>query len=55
MSKIVVSWDIEPCSLVEIDLRMEAVSTFETSINLYETIRSNIPGYSHLLFTAVRT
>jgi hypothetical protein len=29
-------------------LMMESVSTFETSINLYETARHNIPDNSHL-------
>jgi hypothetical protein len=52
--KMTVFWDVSPCSLVQIDrliaLMMEAVSTSETSINLYWTTRRNIPEESHLQF-----
>jgi hypothetical protein len=41
-------WDIAPCSLVEVDLMMEAVITSETSVNFYETTRRNIPQDCHL-------
>jgi hypothetical protein len=49
-----VFWDVAPCSLVEIDRRfrgayclyhqgrVEAVSTSETSVNLYKATRRNI-------------
>jgi hypothetical protein len=55
-----VFWDVVPCSLIEIDLRaemlsasiigtmMEAVTTFETSVNFYQTTRHNVPEDSHL-------
>jgi hypothetical protein len=51
-----VFWDVAPCSLVEsnrlisnfIALMMEAVSTPETSVSLYQTIRRNIPEDSQL-------
>jgi hypothetical protein len=58
--KLTVFWDVAPCSPVETDRRfrgayclwaalmMEAVSTSETSVNFYETTRSNIPEDSHL-------
>jgi hypothetical protein len=57
-----VSWDVAPCFLVEVcrrftsafclhhhgdPLMMEAVSTYETSVNLYQTTRRNIPEDSH--------
>jgi hypothetical protein len=52
--KMTVFWDVAPCSLVEINRRfgdaychiivlmMEAVSTSETSVKLYQTTRRNI-------------
>jgi hypothetical protein len=59
-----VFWDVAPCSLVEvyrrfrgayclhlqvvITLMMEAASTFETSINFYQTTRCNIPEDGNL-------
>jgi hypothetical protein len=46
-----VFWDVAPCSLVEVfhqALMMEAVSTYETSVNFYQTTRRNIPEDSHL-------
>jgi hypothetical protein len=51
--KMTAFWDIEPCSLVEVDRRfialtMEAVNTSETSVNFYETTRRNIPEGYHL-------
>jgi hypothetical protein len=45
--KVTVFWDIAPYSLM-IALMMEAVSTSETSVNLYQTARRNIPEDSHL-------
>jgi hypothetical protein len=53
-------WVVVPCSLVEvyqrfrgtywatIALMMETASTFETSVNIYQTTRRNIPEESHL-------
>jgi hypothetical protein len=49
-----VVWDVAPCSLLEIDRRfrgdvviialiMEVVNTSETSVNIYQTTRRNIP------------
>jgi hypothetical protein len=50
--KMIVSWDVSPCSLVEIDRRyclmMEAVSTSETSVSFYLTTRRNIQEDNHL-------
>jgi hypothetical protein len=45
--KVIVFWDVAPCSLSEIDRRfiammMEAVSTSETSVNFHETTERNI-------------
>jgi hypothetical protein len=51
--KTAVFWDVAPCRLVEADPRfrvayclhrqgMEAVGTFETSANFYETARRNV-------------
>jgi hypothetical protein len=42
-----VFWDAAPCSLA-IALMMEAARTSETSVNVYQTIRRNIPEDSHL-------
>jgi hypothetical protein len=41
-----VFWDVAPCSLVA--LMVEAVSSFETSVNIYQTARRNISEDSHL-------
>jgi hypothetical protein len=45
-------WDAAPCSLVEayrfVALMMEAASTSETSVNLYQSTRRNNPEYSHI-------
>jgi hypothetical protein len=46
-TKIAVFWDVAPCSPV-IALKMEAVNTSETSVNIYQTTRRNIPEDSHL-------
>jgi hypothetical protein len=59
-----VFWVVEPCSLVEayrrfsiacsfhhqgiISLMMDAASTSETSVNIYQTTRRNNPEDSHL-------
>jgi hypothetical protein len=55
-----VFWDVAPFSLVKVyrvsdvlsafitRTMMEAVSTSETSVNLYQTTRCNIPEDSHL-------
>jgi hypothetical protein len=59
--KMTVFWNFVPFSLVEIyrrftgacyliDLIMEAVSTSETSVNIYQTTRRNIPEDSHSQF-----
>jgi hypothetical protein len=44
--------DVAPCSLVEIErpiaLIMEAVGTFDTPVNFYETAWRNIPEDRHL-------
>jgi hypothetical protein len=59
--KTAVFWDVAPCNLVkstdvsemlgDVITRavMEAGSTSETSVNYYQTTRSNIPEDSHLL------
>jgi hypothetical protein len=53
--------DAAPCSLVDTDRRstgalmMEAVSTSETSVNLYQTTRRNIPEDTHYLVKCVKT
>jgi hypothetical protein len=47
--KIIVFWDVAPCSLVEVALMTEAESTSETSVNFYQTTRLNIPEDSRLL------
>jgi hypothetical protein len=49
-------WDVAPCSLVEvyrylrglIALIIKALSASETTANLYQTTRLNIPEDSHL-------
>jgi hypothetical protein len=59
--KIIVFWDVAPCSLLETDRRfrgsccldhqgamMEAVNTYETSVSFYQTSRRNIPEDSNL-------
>jgi hypothetical protein len=51
--KLTVFWAVVPCSLVSIirviiALMMEAVSTSETLVNLYQTTWHNIPEDSHL-------
>jgi hypothetical protein len=43
-----VFWDVAPCSLVDTDLMMKAVSTSETLVNIYQITRRNIPEDSHL-------
>jgi hypothetical protein len=51
-----VFWVVEPCNLVEVhrhfkarfELLMEGASTFETSMNFYQTTRRNQPEDSHL-------
>jgi hypothetical protein len=59
-----VFWDVAPCNLVEIDrhfkvayclkhqryhpLMMDAVSSSETSVRIYQITRRNIPEDSHL-------
>jgi hypothetical protein len=56
-----VFWDVAPCSLVVYGrfraLKMEAVSTSETSVKFYQTTRRNIPEEAickFLLFGANR-
>jgi hypothetical protein len=46
----IVFWDVAPCSLVDIDRRIavKATSSSETSVNIYQTTRRNIPEDSHL-------
>jgi hypothetical protein len=41
--------------IIAIALTMEAASTSETSVNFYQTTRSNIPEDVIFIFTAVRT
>jgi hypothetical protein len=61
--KMAVFWVVAPCSLVEVYRRfrgayylmMEAVSTSETSVNIYQITRLNIPEDSHLTLVAMRT
>jgi hypothetical protein len=48
-----VFWVVAPCSLVEvyrrfIALMVEAASTSDTSVNVYQTTRRNIPEDSYL-------
>jgi hypothetical protein len=55
--KMTIFWDVVTCSLVEVRtaLMMEAASTSETSVNLYQTIWCNIPEDSHLEKLPVQT
>jgi hypothetical protein len=51
--KKAIFWDVAPCSLVDTDrhfitLKMEAVSSSETSINIYQTAQCYIPQDGHL-------
>jgi hypothetical protein len=54
--KMVVFWVVAPCSLVEVYRRFKgacclyirAMSTSETSVNIYQTTRCNNPEDSHL-------
>jgi hypothetical protein len=50
--KMVVVWDVSPCSLVDTDRRIilmtEAVRSSETSVNMYQNTGCNIPEDSHL-------
>jgi hypothetical protein len=55
--KMAVSWDVAPCGLVDTDQRFrgllmmtDAVSSSETSVNIYQTTRCDIPEDSHLYF-----
>jgi hypothetical protein len=58
--KVTFFWDIAPCALVLVDqcfggnychhqiaLIMETVSTYETSVNFYDSTGRNIPESSH--------
>jgi hypothetical protein len=57
---MVVFWDIQPCIHAKMDVSevpttpiitcrlMEAVGTFQTVVNLYQSIWSNDPENSHL-------
>jgi hypothetical protein len=59
--KMVVFWDVESCSLVDIDRRsiitlmMEAVSSSETSGYIYQTTQCNISKTAISILIAVRT
>jgi hypothetical protein len=44
--KITVFWDVAPCSLVKISLKMEAVRTAELSVHFNQTTQHNIPEES---------
>jgi hypothetical protein len=59
--KMIVFWDVVPCSLVEVNRRYTGTyclhhegdhddegSISETSVNFYQTTRPNIPEDSHL-------
>jgi hypothetical protein len=59
LPKIALFWEVAPCTLVQADycllppiikiaLMMEAVSTSETSVNIYQTARRNIPEETRL-------
>jgi hypothetical protein len=53
--KMAVFWEVASCSLADIDrhcdaLMMEAVSSSETSVSIYQTTRRKIPKGSHLYF-----
>jgi hypothetical protein len=43
-----VFWVVAPCSLTMITLMMEAASTYEMSVNFYQTTRRNNPEDGHL-------
>jgi hypothetical protein len=43
-----VFWDVAACSRVDIAVMMEAVSTSETSVNIYQTSRCYNPEDSNL-------
>jgi hypothetical protein len=43
--KITIFWDVAPCSLA---LMMEAISTYETSVNVYRSTWRNIPDDNQL-------
>jgi hypothetical protein len=52
--KMTAFWDITWArSRLLIALMMEAVRTSETSVNFYETTRSNIPGDCHLVLNKI--
>jgi hypothetical protein len=58
--KMAVFWDVAPCTVVAsvirvIALMMEAASTSETLVNLYQTTRRNNPEDSHLQVTHIVT
>jgi hypothetical protein len=52
--KMAIFWVVAPCSLVQVyrrfrgALMMDAVSTSETLVNVYQTTRRNNPQDSHL-------
>jgi hypothetical protein len=48
--KMAVFWVVASCSLVDVyqQLTMEVAGTSETSVNFYQSKRSNIPDDSHL-------
>jgi hypothetical protein len=52
--KMAVFWDVALCSLVDTDqcfrgiTMMEAITSYETSVNIYQTTQCNIPEDSHL-------
>jgi hypothetical protein len=43
-----VFWVVAPYSLVDTDLMMEATSSSEASIGIYQAVQRNIPEDSHL-------
>jgi threonine/homoserine efflux transporter RhtA len=57
--KIIVFWDVTPCSLLESDRRfrfaliMYGVNMSEMLMNFYETAERYIPEECHLLFLPV--
>lgn len=48
-----VFWAVTPCSLAIIALTMEAINSFETSVNIYQNTRRSIPEVSHIICTLV--
>jgi hypothetical protein len=51
--KMVVFWDVAPCSLVDTDPHFRGAYCLhhqddETSVNIHQTTQSNIPEDSHL-------